>query len=86
MAISINSVCPLALLYIKEMTRVLMESEKSLEPEIKANDRLVAELKEWNDHPEFLENSRPFAGVNEKDVILHAISEPSQEFMTGNDN
>ena len=83
MAISVNSVCPLALLYIKEMTLALMEGEKNLEPKIKVNERLIAELHEWKDHPEFLENSRPFSGVNEKDVILHSVGEPNQEFMTG---
>ena len=83
MAISVNSVCPLALLFIKEMTRVLMKAEQSLEACIAVDARLTAELKEWNDHPEFLENSRPFNGVNEKDVILHSVGEPDQEFMTG---
>ena len=83
MAISVNSVCPLALLYIKEMTLALMEGEKSLDPVIKTNDRLMTELREWKDHPEFLENSRPFSGVNEKDVVLHSVGEPNQEWMTG---
>ena len=84
MAISVNSVCPLALLYIKEMTRVLVEGEKSLNPNLAVDARLTAELKEWKHHPEFLENSRPFCGVNEKDVILHPVKPPDQEWMTGN--
>ena len=84
MAISVNSVCPLALLFIKEMTRVLVKAEKDLEVDIPVDTRLTTELTEWNNHPEFLENSRPFNGVNEKDVILHSVGEPDQEFMTGN--
>ena len=83
MAISVNSVCPLSLLYIKEMTRALMKGEKDLDCNIPVNKRLTAELEEWDRHPEFLENSRPFKGVNEKDVILHPISKPHEEFMTG---
>ena len=60
-----------------------MKGEKGLDPVIQKNKRLTAELQEWDNHPEFLENSRPFRGVNEKDVILHPVSPPDEEFMTG---
>ena len=83
MAISVNTVCPLALLYIKEMTRVLVAGEKTLDIHIPTDERLIEELKEWDRHPEFLDNNRPFTAVNEKDVVLHSICRPDQEFMTG---
>ena len=84
MAISVNTVCPLALLYIKEMTRALVAGEKSLDIHITGDTRLTDELREWDRHPEFLDNNRPFNSVNEKDVVLHSISKPDEEFMTGN--
>ena len=83
MAISVNTVCPLALLYIKEMTRALVAGEKSLNIHITGDARLIDELREWDRHPEFLNNNRPFNSVNEKDVVLHSICKPDEEFMTG---
>ena len=83
MAISVNTVCPLALLYIKEMTRALVAGEKTLDIHIVGDDRLKDELREWDRHPEFLNNNRPFNSVNEKDVVLHSICKPDEEFMTG---
>ena len=83
MAISVNTVCPLALLYIKEMTRALVAGEQTLDIHISADTRLTDELKEWDRHPEFLENDRPFNSVNEKDVVLHPVCPPDEEFMTG---
>ena len=83
MAISVNTVCPLALLYIKEMTRALVTGETKLDKHIPHNDRLISELKEWDTHPEFLENDRPFNSVNEKDVVLHGVTKPDEEFMSG---
>ena len=83
MAISVNTVCPLALLYIKEMTRALVEGESKLDRCIPPDKRLLAELKEWDVHPEFLDNDRPFNSVNEKDVVLHGITKPDEEFMSG---
>ena len=83
MAISVNTVCPLALLYIKEMTRALVASEVKLDKHIPPDARLLTELKEWELHPEFLNNNRPFNSVNEKDVVLHGIVKPDEEFMSG---
>ena len=83
MAISVNTVCPLALLYIKAMTQALVVGEKSLDAHVPVTARLIAELKEWDSHPEFLDNARPFNSVNEKDIILHGIIKPDKEFMTG---
>lgn len=83
MAISVNTVCPLALLYIKEMTRALMSCERKLCTEIRPDPHLLSELKAWDEHPEFLDNERPFNSVHEKDVVLHPVCPPDQEFMTG---
>ena len=81
--LSLLLICPLVLLYIREMTNRLTIAESKLESTIPMDADLLTELREWEDNPVFLNSERKFQDKGETDIIFDTTNEEHQEYMTG---
>ena len=70
---SLSFICPLALLYIREMTRLLVSASEQLVPDIELDDEIRAELKSWDDETFLINSVRQFGQIQEKDVVMTSM-------------
>ena len=64
---SLNIICPLTRLYIRESTRLLSLSEGILQPDVMVTPELFDELTVWEEDPYFIDCERDFDQVGELD-------------------
>lgn len=83
MAISLSLICPLSLLYIREMTRVLTTAGQRLQFDFETDHLLREELKSWDTEHFLIDARRNFGQVQEKDIVMGKILDYTPEYMSG---
>ena len=63
----------MALLYIREMTRLLVHASEKLSHEIPIDSELREELKSWDNERFLIDGTRPFGQIQEKDVVMGSM-------------
>ena len=84
MAISLALICPLALLYIREMTRVLTTAGQRLQFDFETDFLLREELNSWDTENFLIDARRNFGQVQEKDIVMGSMVDYTPEHMSGN--
>ena len=67
---SLALVCPLTRLNIRAITHALTLNETILQPELFVSPDIIDELMTWLEDPFFLDASRPFDKIGEKDIVF----------------
>ena len=83
---SLNLICPLTRLYIRECNHLLALSEGILQPDVMVTPDLLDELQVWAEDPFFLDCERDFDRVGEVDLEFHpkvTLDNSVVEYHTG---